>query len=393
MKKVLIIEDNQIVANVYRNKLAVEGYRTEAALDGETGLELTRSFQPDAIVLDIILPKMSGVEVIKLVRSQTAFAQLPIIVLSNTYSTNLIQQAWKAGATKCVSKIDCPPKALVELMRQTIGDSGAMKTRTAAGGAPKPQPAAAENKTDAVIQSDLRKNFIAGLPGLLATLRGNMQNLVKADNETARLKQIYEIYDRVHTINGNASLAGLAHIAHMAAALEVLLKELYDNPKNITDSTLRTTAIAVDFFHFLSEHGTKPGGQVIPPPSVLVVDDENIACRAIAYALGKAHLQPTIIENPGTALEVLAQKSFDMVLLDVDMPGMSGHELCSKLRALPQHRQTPVVFVTRLTDFASRAKSNVVGGNDFIAKPFLPIELTVKALIHILRTKLQPPKA
>jgi DNA-binding response OmpR family regulator len=60
MKKILIIEDDQIVANVYRNKLAVEGYQTEAALDGETGLKMMRTFQPDAIVLDLILPKMSS---------------------------------------------------------------------------------------------------------------------------------------------------------------------------------------------------------------------------------------------------------------------------------------------------------------------------------------------
>jgi DNA-binding response OmpR family regulator len=68
MKKILIIEDNQIVANVYRNKLAVEGYQTEIALDGETGLKMMRTFQPDIIILDLMLPKMSGVDVIKEVR-------------------------------------------------------------------------------------------------------------------------------------------------------------------------------------------------------------------------------------------------------------------------------------------------------------------------------------
>ena len=121
MKKILIIEDDQIVANVYRNKLTVEGYQAEVALDGETGLKVMRTFQPDAIVLDLVLPKMSGVEVIKEIRSEADFSKLPIIVFSNTYLTNLIQDAWKAGATKCVSKINCPPKELFELMRRTIG--------------------------------------------------------------------------------------------------------------------------------------------------------------------------------------------------------------------------------------------------------------------------------
>ena len=63
MKKILIIEDDQIVANVYRNKLAVEGYKAEVAFDGESGLKVLRVFQPDLIILDLMLPTISGVEV------------------------------------------------------------------------------------------------------------------------------------------------------------------------------------------------------------------------------------------------------------------------------------------------------------------------------------------
>jgi DNA-binding response OmpR family regulator len=72
------------------------------------------------------------------------------------------------------------------------------------------------------------------------------------------------------------------------------------------------------------------------------------------------------------------------------MPGMTGFELCAKLRALPQHKKTPVVFVTSLNDFENRTNSTMAGGNDFIGKPFLFIELTVKALIHVMKAKLQP---
>ena len=90
------------------------------------------------------------------------------------------------------------------------------------------------------------------------------------------------------------------------------------------------------------------------------------------------------------ALQLLTEGDFDLVFLDVDMPVMTGYELCARLRTLPQHKKTPVVFVTSLNDFDSRTNSTVAGGNDFIGKPFLFIELTVKALIHVLRNKLQP---
>jgi len=76
-----------------------------------------------------------------------------------------------------------------------------------------------------------------------------------------------------------------------------------------------------------------------------------------------------------------------LVFLDVDMPGMNGYELCTKLRAIPAHKKTPVVFVTSLNDFENRANSTMSGGNDFIGKPFLFIELAVKALVYILRAR------
>ena len=391
MKKILIIEDDQIVANVYQNKLAVEDYQTEAAPDGESGLKLMRTFQPDAIVLDLMLPKMSGVEVIKEIRGEAEFSKVPIIVFSNMYLTSMIQDAWKAGATKCISKNDCSPKEFLDLVHHTIGNGGAFsRAHQKTEDAPKTKPVALAGENHAAFQADLRKKYINDLPATLATLRAGLQKLIKSDTEVARLKQIHELCRRVHAVNGNAGFVGLIQIAHMAAALEALLKELYENPKNINASTLRTVAAAVDFLAFLFERGTRPEKQEMPTANILVVDDEDLSCRVIVYALEKAQLQSVSVNDPNAAFKLLSENHYDLVLLDVDMPDMTGFELCARLRSLPAHKKTPVVFITRLNDFNNRADSRMAGGDDFIAKPFLYIELTVKALIHVLRGKLQP---
>jgi len=96
------------------------------------------------------------------------------------------------------------------------------------------------------------------------------------------------------------------------------------------------------------------------------------------------------VDDPAEALKLLTDKNYDLVFLDVDMPVMTGFELCSKVRKMPQHKKTPILFVTALSDFDSRTSSTMAGGNDFIAKPFLFIEVTVKALMHVFRGKLQP---
>ncbi|HUE37731.1 MAG TPA: response regulator [Candidatus Acidoferrum sp.] len=394
MKKILIIEDDQILANIYRNKLAVEHYQVEIAHNGETGLALMRSFKPNMILLDLLLPQMSGIDVIKHVRSEADFAGMPIVVLSNTYLTNLIQDAWKAGATKCLSKASCTPKDIVEISRQTVGGGDIARATAAAPpettGPAKVAGIAVDPKADAEFQLELRKAFIESLPATLATLRAALQNLSRSNDEVLRLKQIYELLRRIHALAGNAGIAGLFLIAQMSAALEALLKELYEKPKSINASTLRTVASAVDFLGFLFQNAIAPERQEISAANILVVDDEPISRRAIIYALEKAQLPSTGVDDSIQALERLARSDFDLVFLDVDMPVMNGFELCSKLRQMPQHKKTPVLFVTALIDFDSRTNSTMAGGNDFIAKPFLFIELTVKALIHVLRGKLTP---
>jgi DNA-binding response OmpR family regulator len=418
MKKILIVEDDQIVANIYRNKFSVEGFQVEIALDGESGIEMVRSFRPDAVILDLMLPRLTGVDLMKKIRSEPNCEQLPVVVFSNTYLTNMVQEAWKAGATKCLSKANCTPKQVMNVVKTALSLNGSTQTTTgspansqpaahttapteaapapaatAVAEAPAPEvvdsPAGAQ---DSEFQADLRQTFIDSLPNQLSTLRGLLQSLFKATDETNRLKQINEIYRRVHAITGSAGIAGMAQIGQMTDAVEALLKELYDKPRNLNASTMRTIASSIDFLGVLFKEATAPGKESFPASNVLVVDDEAISRRAITYALDKAKLKSVAIEEPAAAYELLTKNQYDLVFLDVDMPGMNGFELCTKLRALPSYKNIPVVFVTSLTDFESRANSTMSGGNDFIAKPFLFMELAVKALIYVLRGRLGPAK-
>ena len=389
MTKILIIEDDQLVANIYRNKFALEGFEAETAPSGEVGLELAQSFRPDAILLDLVLPNISGLEVIRKIRSRLGFEKIPIIVFSNTYLSQMVQDAWKAGATKCLSKSSSTPRIVIDAVRSAIKANGA-----AAPVIKSAAPVATHQiggEEDEEFQEELRNDFVADLPNTLVSLRKILQALSRSENEAARLKQIEELYRQAHSLSSNAGIAGAADIALLADALEALLKELQDKPKNINVSTLRTTASAVDFMAMLFENVSSPSRH-LPPAEALVVDDEAISRRAITFALEKAQMKSFAVEDPVKAVDLLTQKRFDLFFLDVDMPNMSGFELCTKIRTLPQYANTPVVFVTGLNDLESRANSTMSGGNDFIAKPFLFIELTLKSLMLVLRSRLMAGK-
>jgi DNA-binding response OmpR family regulator len=401
MKKMLIIEDDQIVGNIYRHKFQVEGYQVEVAADGEAGVAAVNRFHPDVVILDLMLPKLNGVEVLKRLRSKPETQSLPVIVLSNAYLSSLVQEAWKAGANHCMIKANCTPKQLVEVVNKTLASatggsspppetpasSKASPARASATVADAP-PRTAATEDDTAFQTELRQTFLSSAPDNISQLRTLLQTFIKSEGDTARLPRLFTLYRKVHSLTSNAAVSGIAGVARMASALEALLKELYEKPKNINASTIRTVAHTIDFMAALLEQSSAPDPETNPPPNILVVDDEAISRRAVIYALEKANLKCVSVEDPGIALNMLSENRFDLIFLDVDMPGMSGFELCTKLRALPGHAKTPVVFVTGLTDFESRARSTLSGGNDLIAKPFLFMELAVKALTYVLKGQL-----
>ena len=179
----------------------------------------------------------------------------------------------------------------------------------------------------------------------------------------------------------------------MANALEALLIELHAKPKKITPSVIRTVAQAIDTLASLFDQASEPQTVVLVSPRVLVVDDEIISREMICSALEKADLHAVSLDDSLAAQRLLEQDHFDLIFLDVEMPGKSGLDLCVNIREMATNCATPVVFVTAHSDFGSRAQSTLSGGNDFIAKPFLMVELAVKALTWLFKASPEPVSA
>ena len=118
---------------------------------------------------------------------------------------------------------------------------------------------------------------------------------------------------------------------------------------------------------------------------VLVVDDDPVSNRLVVSALRKAQFNPRSTEDPVVAWQWANQEHFDLLLLDIEMPVLNGVELCMRLRSLPGYEKTPDIFVTVHSDFGSRAKSSLSGGDDLIAKPVLPMELAANVVMHLSR--------
>jgi CheY-like chemotaxis protein len=236
---------------------------------------------------------------------------------------------------------------------------------------------------------DALHEFFDSAPTEFARLRALFSEISRTPGDAVRLKLLLGFSEQVRPPKVIAQVPALRPIWLVAFALEGLLKQLSCKASNVTPSTLRTAAGALDLLETLCIPSLKPDLATEPPIRLLAVDDDPVCHRAISLSLKKVFHEPDLAPGGEAALALVEQHAYDVIFLDVEMPGMNGFELCSKIRETVLNRTTPVVFVTRHSDFNSRAKSSLSGGQELIAKPYLPFEIVVKALTLALRGRLQ----
>jgi DNA-binding response OmpR family regulator len=120
MNKILVIEDNAMAANLYRSALSQAGYQVDVASDGEAGLAAIDKIHPDLVLLDLMLPKVEGLEVLRQIRSNPALKSMPVMVTSNAYTNARMDELWKAGATQILTKAKVSPKELARVVSSAL---------------------------------------------------------------------------------------------------------------------------------------------------------------------------------------------------------------------------------------------------------------------------------
>jgi len=122
MKKILFIEDESALQKTFEEILSQEGYKMISALDGEVGLKLAQTEKPDLILLDLVLPKVHGFDVLKKLKENQETKEIPVIVLTNLEGIGDVEKAIELGATTYLVKADYSLKELVKKIKKALGD-------------------------------------------------------------------------------------------------------------------------------------------------------------------------------------------------------------------------------------------------------------------------------
>ncbi|MFH0804916.1 MAG: response regulator [Patescibacteria group bacterium] len=120
-KKILLVEDDAFLGGMYVTKLNLEGFDVQLAGDGEKGLRLAQTMQPALILLDIVLPKMGGFDVLKSLRADQQTRNIPVILLSNLGQREDVQRGLELGAQDYLIKAHFMPSEVVGKIAALIG--------------------------------------------------------------------------------------------------------------------------------------------------------------------------------------------------------------------------------------------------------------------------------
>ena len=269
MARVLVVEDDANNLDVASRIIRASGHEALVAADGVAGLELARVERPDAVLVDLLLPRMDVWSLTRSLRTEAWASSIPIIAVSALALPSDRARAIEAGCDDFVSK----PFAPAELR--------AILTRYFPNGPAAPTPA--------------------------------------------------------------------------------------------RDGALPRA----------------PGKPVTPLGRVLIVDDEVANVELLARRLEAIGCQTQVASSGERAIALAKSEQPDLILLDVMMPGIDGWQTCRRLKSQPETADIPVIFVTARDRSEDVSKGFEVGGIDYIAKPFEPVELAARVRSAIFTKKLQ----
>lgn len=121
MKKILIVEDEDIIAGLIQKKLSKEGYEVARAEDGVEGLEKMKKIKPNLVLLDIVMPKMGGFEMLEKINKTPELKRIPVVIISNSGQPVELDRAKKLGVRDWLIKTEFDPQEVVDKVIKQIG--------------------------------------------------------------------------------------------------------------------------------------------------------------------------------------------------------------------------------------------------------------------------------
>ncbi|HZY79728.1 MAG TPA: response regulator [Cyclobacteriaceae bacterium] len=383
-RTILIMEDDPAFAKVLLDFVRERNYKGVIAYQGNTGLSYARHYKPDAIMLDMKLPVMDGVEVLKQLKNDPELRHIPVQIISGydkkkegmelgafDYIKKPVTQEvlWKAF-DKIESFVSRKIKHLLVVeddklhnnaVKELIGN-GDVKCFSAYSGK-EAYDTLVTNSFDCVIL-DL------GLPDMTGF---DLLEMIRKNPDLGQVPiVVYTGKDLTKEENSRLEKLAKTVVLKTAFSNERLLDEVMLFLHRVESRLPKEKQNIIRKLHRTDE--------VLRGKKVLVVDDDIRNVYSLTNALEPEGMNCITAGNGIEALKALEQNHIDIVLMDVMMPEMDGYEATREIRKIEKFKKLPIIALTAKAMKGDREKCLAVGMSDYISKP-----LNVDRLLSLMR--------
>ncbi|MCX6927060.1 MAG: response regulator, partial [Verrucomicrobia bacterium] len=252
------MEDDSSAMNLYCNRLEQAGFRTVAAMEAQEAFEALTQASADLIILDLLLPKPGGIELLKAIRSHSRHRETAVLVLSNAYLPEMAQEALKVGANKALPRSECTPAKLLSVVCELVGIAEAR------GNDP---PGAAEGLDANDLAGQLESDLMEQGRAEVAAIQQHYSRFVEHAGSDAAAEHLGQVYQSVRLLTTRAGLAGCGRIGQLTAAIEAVLFEcVFRSNGAMSASSMRVLGEAVDCLGGLFTSGDTGSAEYSPFP-------------------------------------------------------------------------------------------------------------------------------
>lgn len=387
--QVLIVEDNLINQTVIKQFLIRAGARIDIASNGQDALALLKIKQYDAVLMDIQMPVLDGLQACKQIREQEHLKSLPIIGLSAGVFADEVQQCFAHGMNDFISKPIDPDKlyqTLVNWISQLkVSDTDLHASHPSMA----PDQDLADSSLGELSGFNLKKLalFMADI-----SLTHKLLNLFALDchdcsvglqNEIA-MNDYQAAQSRIHGLKGSAATIGAEAVFAAAEFLDADLRLGQLQTENYHHFLEILTATRIKVKQYLDQSEARAESSTIKQDlqdkplqdrMILLTEDNLIAQEALKEFLEIFGARIDVASNGQDALELLKTKQYDVVLMDIQMPVLDGLQACKQIREQKHLKYLPIIGLSARVCADTSQQCLDHGMNGCISKTVDPKEL------------------
>jgi CheY-like chemotaxis protein/signal transduction histidine kinase len=362
---VLVIEDNASTSTLLTHYLEKDGYQVLISSHGEDGILKAKFYRPDAILLEILLPgKMDGWEVLRSLKSSALTKNIPVIVCSVLSNQ---KKAFSLGAVEYFEK-PASERALIETLHRSVGVPGA-------GDAEKEVIVVDDDKTVLILFERLFSR-----QGVKVKTFENGRDAIQYIEQDAKVALIildllmpgvdgFEVLEKIKAIDKTKDVPVVIYTGKKLTAKDrnrlsqhyaLLLEKTHETPETLLNQISQLISQKIDKIQ-----------QMISDTKgrILLAEDDPSGQKLMQHILDRMGYYVDLAMNGKVVLKLLEANTYDIILMDMEMPEMDGFTATREIRKDPKYKDLPIIALTAHAMKEHRDRTIEAGCSDYLSKP------------------------